>query len=962
MKLSGKSKALLSVALAVIMLLSTVSVGIVTTSAAGTKITYDYVYDNPGYAEGTVTLSGTSADYGTYWLYWANDTKALEGFAPITKLTLNRESKSFNFDEFTVIPAGATKMIAVKSTTEPVNPTVSSASAVYSVPASKQFKYRETQKEYDFAAFSDIHIHKQNPPYYAYSELHLSQALEAAADRDLDMITVCGDVINGYSNLYDAEYAAYQKIIANSSYCNPIYETNGNHETKSDGTKPDSQPYTTGLNKFKTATGLNVQTEKMQTAPYYEITAPNGDHFIFMVLELDSSPNESGEFTKAQLDWLEGLLKKYKDDGNNIFIYEHAPIEGYGAGDDKVFPLYAGGLQKSYPEVKRLIGMLEANPDVHFLSGHTHLDFKYGYNIDNRGGETCYTIHIPSLSCPTQIVGGAMDYTMYEDSSQGYFVDVYEDAVVYNGTDLCKNEYLPLYCYMIDQSGQTLVKNDIGGGEDYGTMVSVNIDVSNLSQNPDYVYCYAFDDDGAAVTYPGVLMEKQSDGTYSCEVSAEYTKMYFFFNDPVLGRIGTDVYEVNNCKIVVGYDLITYSNPNNWSVVNAYVWTETNTPFSWPGLAMSKGSDGKWTVRIPGGGAFDMVIFNNKPGSAQTADLAIAPYVTVGEAGSYTVTEPIERPTVPVVTEPASDPVTVPTEPSSAPVDTKPVVTEPKPTETAPQPTGTEPSTAPTEPGAYLYGDADLDGKVTVKDATLIQKCAAKMLEIEGKAFTQANVNGDSALNVRDATAIQKKVANLLDKFPVEEKTVVSVGASASDLSSLIATVKSALSAEYKYASYDAYMALKKQYYTYKDKAVSSMSASEITAAYTAINKALTDYSTMKKNNGGSSTPSTPTGGEITVYFTNNNNWSNVYAYVWKDGGSPLKSWPGTAMTYVKTNSQNQKVYSITVDSSKYDMIIFNNNGSSQTVDISLTGEDGIGYYISGGSGKNLTCSTYNFA
>ncbi|MDO5124130.1 MAG: starch-binding protein, partial [Eubacteriales bacterium] len=278
------------------------------------------------------------------------------------------------------------------------------------------------------------------------------------------------------------------------------------------------------------------------------------------------------------------------------------------------------------------------------------------------------------------------------------------------------------------------------------------------------------------------------------------------------------------------------------------------------------------------------------------------------------------------------------------------------------KPTETEPATSPTEPGAYLYGDADLDGKVTVKDATLIQKCAAKMLEIEGKAFTQANVNGDSALNVRDATAIQKKVANLLDKFPVEEKTVVSVGAGASDLTSLIATVKSALSAEYKYASYDAYMALKKQYYAYKDKAVSSMSASEITAAYTAINKALTDYNTMKKNNGGSSTPSTPTGGEITVYFTNNNNWSNVYAYIWKNGGSTLNSWPGTAMTYVKTNSQNQKVYSITLDSSKYDMIIFNNNGSSQTVDISLTGEDGIGYYISGGSGKSLTCSTYTFA
>ncbi len=968
MKNTNKIKGLVSLVLAVMMLVSVVSVGMFTTAAATSpEITYSYLYNNAGYAEGRVTLSGTSADYGTYWFYWSDGTKALDGYAPITKLTLNRESKSFNFEEFTVIPPGATKMIAIKSISEPANPTVASASAVYSVPASKQFKYAENEKVYDFAAFSDVHIHKQNPPYYTYSELHLGQALEAAADRDLELVTICGDLINGYASLYDAEYAAYQKVIANSSYCNPIYETNGNHETKSDGDKPATQPYTTGLNKYKVATGLNVTTEKMQTNPYYEVTGPNGDHFIFMVLELDSSPNESGEFTKAQLDWLEGLLNKYKNDGKNIFIYEHALIESYGAGDDKVLPLYAGGLQQTYPEVQRLIGMLEANPNVHFLSGHTHLDFKYGYNIDNLDGESCYTVHIPSLSCPTQIVGGALDYTMYEDKSQGYFVDVYDDAVVYNGTDLCKNEYLPLYCYMIDQSGQSLVKNNIGGEDIYGEMANVNVDVSNLSQNPDYVYCYAFDDDGAAVKYPGILMERQADGTYACDVPAEYTKMYFFFNDPVLGRIGSDIYEVNNCKIVIGYDLIVYNNPSNWSVVNAYVWTESNTPFSWPGLAMQKGSDGKWSVRIPGGGAFDMIIFNNKPGSAQTADLAIDPYVIVGEAGSYTITEPIVRPSTPIVTDP------IVTEPKpTAPIVTEPkitdpIVTDPKPTETEAKPVVTDPIvTDPvvTEPVNYLYGDVDLNKEVNIKDATLIQKYTAKSIEIDGIALIQANVTGDAAVNVRDATAIQKKTANIIDKFPVEEKdiNIVAVGATASDLTSLISTVKSTLTAEYKYASYDAYMALKKQYYAYKDKAVSSMSANEVTAAYNAINKALTDYNTMKTNNGGSSTPVTPGGGEITVYFTNNKNWSNVYAYVWKDGGSPKVAWPGTAMTYVKTNSQSQKIYSVTFDSSMYDMIIFNNNGTAQTVDIPLTGEDGIGYYISGGSGKALTCTTYTFA
>ncbi|MGN0452331.1 MAG: starch-binding protein [Ruminococcus sp.] len=955
MKLTKKAISLL---LIVMMLMSAATLGFVGVSAASSvKLTYNYLYNNAGYAEGKVKLEAAStADYGTYWFYWADDTVALDGFAEITTMTLNRDSKSFAFDEFTVIPAGATKLIAIKSTSEPASKAVASASAVYSIPQSKQFKYSESDKEYDFAAFSDIHIHKQNPPYYTYSELHFSQALEAAADRDLDFVTVCGDAINGYASLYATEWAAYQKVIANSSYCNPIYETIGNHETKSDGDKAADVPYTYGINTYKTATGLNVQTEKMQEESYYEITAPNGDHFIFMVLELDSSPNESGEFTTAQLDWLEGLLNKYKNDGKNIFIYEHALIESYGAGDDKVLPLYAGGLQQTYPQVKRLISLLEANPEVHFISGHTHLDFKYGYNIDNRDGETCYTIHIPSLSSPTQIVGGAMDYTMYEDKSQGYFVDVYEDAVVYNGTDLCTNEYLPLYCYFIDQSGETLSKNDIGGDDDANTEVAqVNVDISSLSKNPEYGYCYAFDEDGNATKYPGILMEKQSDGTYSCEVPVDFTKMYFFFNDATLGRIGTDIYEVNNCKIVVGSDKIVYENPNNWSTVYAYVWTSTNTPFEWPGLLMTKGSDGKYSVSIPGGDAFDMIIFTNGSGS-KTIDLAMTEAnftkykfsVVTDVEGSYTVTEPVVRPTVPTEPQPSEDT----TEPTATET---PIVTDPRPT---------SPSSEPD--GEYIYGDADLNGDVNIKDATAIQKHSAGIITLEGKAFIQANVTGDSAVNVRDATAVQKRVANIIDSFPIEDKTsqLASVGASSSELTTLISTVKSALSAEYKYASYDAYMALKKQYYAYKDKPVSSMSVTEITNAYNAINGALTDYNTMKKNNGGSSTLP-PTGEEVTVYFTNNKSWSTVKAYLWNSStNANMGAWPGVDMTYVKTNSQNQKIYSVTYDPSAFDKIIFNNgnNGGSQTVDISLTGENGVGYYISGGSGKSLTCSTYTFS
>ncbi|MBQ8795566.1 MAG: hypothetical protein IJZ54_04000 [Clostridia bacterium] len=69
----------------------------------------------------------------------------------------------------------------------------------------------------------------------------------------------------------------------------------------------------------------------------------------------------------------------------------------------------------------------------------------------------------------------------------------------------------------------------------------------------------------------------------------------------------------------------------------------------------------------------------------------------------------------------------------------------------------------------YLMGDADLNGKVNVKDATLIQKHAAKIAALEGDSKVTADVNGDGKINVKDATVIQKFVAKIEIDFVVGE-------------------------------------------------------------------------------------------------------------------------------------------------------------------------------------------------
>ncbi len=60
-----------------------------------------------------------------------------------------------------------------------------------------------------------------------------------------------------------------------------------------------------------------------------------------------------------------------------------------------------------------------------------------------------------------------------------------------------------------------------------------------------------------------------------------------------------------------------------------------------------------------------------------------------------------------------------------------------------------------------LLGDANEDGVVNVKDATLIQKHVASIVNLSGSALALSDVNSDTAVNVKDATAIQKFVASI---------------------------------------------------------------------------------------------------------------------------------------------------------------------------------------------------------
>ena len=92
-------------------------------------------------------------------------------------------------------------------------------------------------------------------------------------------------------------------------------------------------------------------------------------------------------------------------------------------------------------------------------------------------------------------------------------------------------------------------------------------------------------------------------------------------------------------------------------------------------------------------------------------------------------------------------------------------------------------------------------------------------------------------------------------------------------------------------------------------------------------------------------TPSKPKDTKVTVYYSNSEHWSNVYVYMWNyKSSTPKAAWPGEKLTTIGTNDQNEKQYSVTVDYSQYDRIIFNDGATRQTKDL-IVGSATSGYY-----------------
>ncbi|MGN1131842.1 MAG: starch-binding protein, partial [Ruminococcus sp.] len=196
-------------------------------------------------------------------------------------------------------------------------------------------------------------------------------------------------------------------------------------------------------------------------------------------------------------------------------------------------------------------------------------------------------------------------------------------------------------------------------------------------------------------------------------------------------------------------------NTASWSTQNCYSWpTGGEGSTAWPGSSMTKvdtfGGYDLYKFTVPSGET--NIIFND--GSTKTDDMTIQNGTVVFNNGTGQWVDATS----------IDDDVVVSTDPTGTTSTTKPTTT----TTSSTQPTTTVQT--------YYYGDINFDGKIDIRDVSLVQKSISSHITLNDIQKRAADVNGDGYLDISDATLIQKYSINVTSSFPAGKTFTVGGG------------------------------------------------------------------------------------------------------------------------------------------------------------------------------------------
>ena len=286
------------------------------------SLRYEFVGDEkekPGFAQGylhVTPLEGAKKS-GNYVVYLADHEKLLTEYDEFANFYITGEETSYYIKDGRYLPYEARRLVIFESNKQFYSKTfnIEDAADIIEIPKEKRLKL--TDSTFTFGSTSDVHINFETLGFG--SKAKWVQLLDFYSDKNVNHLIITGDM-TGEAGLED-DYQYYIDSINSSDIpLENVYEAIGNH-----GNSPSMLPY------FTQYTSGSDEVHPYKNSPYYHVFV-GGNLFIFMAQELNG-PSDSAaydNFSKEQIDWLEGLLDTYGKTDTNIFVIIHSPFLNFG--------------------------------------------------------------------------------------------------------------------------------------------------------------------------------------------------------------------------------------------------------------------------------------------------------------------------------------------------------------------------------------------------------------------------------------------------------------------------------------------------------------------------------------------------------------------------------------------------------------------------------------------------------
>ena len=367
---------------------------------------------NATYINNILTFLGLSGNFDFY--YADKNGDILEEYDKICNTTTYTY-----FNKLNKAPGNAKTIVACSKNTKDVK-------AIANIPDTLKMSDLGT-KLYSFGALSDVHIDGDGTDE-GYASQDFEKALNFFNEKSVAFIGISGDLSREpqYNELF------LYKNIVNKVNGVPVYACRGNHDCYY------------SLQDWNTYIGTTLQ---------YSVTYQN-DKFIFLSMASEGTEDYGdGCLTTTQLDWLEAQLQASKNQRVFLFFHVFDPVTGCG-NVNSIYPW--SGLDENSSNIQRFLNLMQNNKNVIYFSGHSHLDFncqRFGANANVYDEDDfCKRVHIPSCSRPRENDTGNSSDGTYDNNlgSEGYLIDVYENAIVLRGYDFQKDKFLPIAQYLMN--------------------------------------------------------------------------------------------------------------------------------------------------------------------------------------------------------------------------------------------------------------------------------------------------------------------------------------------------------------------------------------------------------------------------------------------------------------------------------------------------------------------------------